>query len=250
MNAVVVLNWQFSPANYFGEPIRIDCHDHSMIIADGKAEARIGSAAYDEDSSMREALHEELEDRFLAAQLVDHRAYELSKSRMTRVNADGHKEVYVEDNIGVSLRASIAIQVLDKDGNVVVDSKRNRSEKIKSLQRPISAHRPTDVLLDSLLQSFHTAINDPGNELVHLYEIRDALGAKFGDERKAASALNISRGRWSRFGELCNTGPLRQGRHRGKSAGALRAATEGELEEARGIAQGMIEAYLQYLDRN
>ena len=83
---------------------------------------------------------------------------------------------------------------------------------------------------------------------MHLYEIRDALCTKFKGEHPTRAALGIGRTEWSRFGALCNDEPLRQGRHRGQKAGALRDATESELIEARGIARAMIEAYLQYLE--
>ena len=92
-------------------------------------------------------------------------------------------------------------------------------------------------------------MRDPDNELVHLYEIRDGLSKRFGDERAAKSALGIAPSAWSRIGQLCNDEALRQGRHRGKSVGGLRDATDAELMEARGIARSMIESYLQYLER-
>jgi hypothetical protein len=88
---------------------------------------------------------------------------------------------------------------------------------------------------------------NPDNELVYLYEIRDALGARFGDEMKTRAALGVSGADWKRLGGLCNDEPLRQGRHRGKKGTALRDATHGELEEARTIARSMIEKYLRWL---
>jgi len=92
------------------------------------------------------------------------------------------------------------------------------------------------------------AVRDPNNELVHLYEIRDALVVKFGGDAATRTTFRISRAQWSRFGARCNDELLRQGRHRGNNAGAFRDATEGELMEARGIARTMIESYLQYLE--
>jgi len=92
-------------------------------------------------------------------------------------------------------------------------------------------------------------VNDPNNELVHLYEIRDTLSKKFGGENAACQALNISAAQWSRLGQLANNEPLRQGRHRGKNPGALRDATEAELTEARDITRQFVEAFLEYLER-
>ena len=53
---VVILEWQFSPPGYFEEPINVTRDDYTMIIGDGKVEARIDSAIYDRNPSMRQRL--------------------------------------------------------------------------------------------------------------------------------------------------------------------------------------------------
>ncbi len=105
----------------------------------------------------------------------------------------------------------------------------------------------TDTVANAILRSYSAAVNDPKNELVHLYEIRDALSQHFGGESAATTALQISSAQWSRLGQLSNNEPLTQGRHRGKQLGVLRDATNAELTEARDIARAMIESYLAYL---
>lgn len=94
------------------------------------------------------------------------------------------------------------------------------------------------------------AVVDPNNELVHLYEIRDALAKKFGREGACCKVLHFSSSQWSRLGRLANSEPLNQGRHRGKSLGKLRDTTEAELQEARNIARNFVEAYFAYLARH
>ena len=112
----------------------------------------------------------------------------------------------------------------------------------------VATHRAKNATLDAMLRSYAAAVRDPNNELVHLYEIRDALSKKFDGEQPARAALvAITSAQWSRLGLLGNELPLRQGRHRGKATTPLRDATKGELTQARGIARAMIEAYLQYL---
>ncbi len=76
--------------------------------------------------------------------------------------------------------------------------KRDRIEEKKRVAELVSCSSG-DALLMSLLQSQNTAINDPDNELVHLYEIRDALSKKFGDQGKAQKVLGITGIQWSRF---------------------------------------------------
>lgn len=132
-------------------------------------------------------------------------------------------------------------------GRAVVDTKRDRVEKKVELAELAAAHA-SDHVLASMLRSFDTAVRDPDNELVHLYEIRDALVARFGTEAAARTAIKLDKKRWSTLGRLCNDEPLKQGRHRGsKPAVPLRDATEGELSEARDIARAMIEAYARSL---
>jgi hypothetical protein len=247
MNAIVVLDWKFSPPDYFEEAIEISRQDYTMTIADGQVLAKIDSAMYETKPDMRERLHEALNDRFLGAQLLTHRTYELSRPEVARVHPDGHRDVFAELEEALAVTSSVDFRITDKDGNVIADSKRDRVEKKKSLAELIASHRK-DTLLASLLRSYSTAVHDPNDELVHLYEIREALCSKFKDHNATQTALGINGTQWSRLGVLCNDEPLRQGRHRGKTGGGLRDATEGELIEARGIARAMIEGYLQYLE--
>jgi hypothetical protein len=55
-----------------------------MIIADGKAEAKIDSVIHEANPSMREAMHDAINHLFLGVQLLNHRSYDLSISTMTR----------------------------------------------------------------------------------------------------------------------------------------------------------------------
>ena len=51
MSAVVVFEWNFSPPDYFEVPMEIVRDDYTLTIANGKAEARLDSAAYEADHS-------------------------------------------------------------------------------------------------------------------------------------------------------------------------------------------------------
>ena len=141
---------------------------------------------------------------------------------------------------------SVDTQVTDQHGNVVSDSRQDRIDRKRSLADLVSTHSG-DGLLNALLASYQNSVRDPDNELVHLYEIRDALSTRFGGKEGMRTALAVSPSDWSRLGQLCNDEPLRQGRHRGRKGAALRDATHSELEEARTIARSMIEKYLQSL---
>jgi hypothetical protein len=249
MNAsTVVLQWHFTPPDYFEQSITVSREDYTLVIDNGKVEATVLAEVYDAAPSMHDELHGALTARFLGAQLLSHSSFELSRPSMTRVRPDGGSDISVELE-GEVIRTSLGVldtQFQDQHGNIVSDSRRDRIEQRQSLAELISAHSG-DLLLTALLASHRTSVRDPDNELVHLYEIRDALGAKFGGEMKTRNALGIAGSQWSRLGQLCSDEPLRQGRHRGKKWTVLRDATHGELEEARAIAHSMIEKYVQWL---
>jgi hypothetical protein len=250
MSAVVLLEWQFSPPDYFEEAIEVSCHTYSMTIADGKVEAKVEPAIYDANPSMPQLLQDSLNGRFLGVQLLTHRPYELSRSTITRVREDGRRDIFIELTSGIILTSvgSVDIRVTDKDVNIISDSKRDRIEKKKNLAELVATHLPSDVTLAALLRSHDAGVRNPNNELVHLYEIRDALSVKFGGKSGARAALAITTSQWNHLGQLCNDKLLSQGRHRGMTGEALRDASEGELVESRGIARAMIESYLQYLE--
>ncbi len=62
----------------------------------------------------------------------------------------------------------VDVRITDKDGNVVVDSERDRIERKKTFGELIAAHRGSDSLLTALLKSYGASIHDPDNELVHV----------------------------------------------------------------------------------
>ena len=247
---IVVLEWRFSPPDYFEEPIQIKRDDYVMTISSGMVEERIKPETYDKDQSMRDRLHSSLNDRFLGGQLFSHKPYELSKASMYRLHSNGRKDITIfpESLVLTMSMGEPDIIVKDKDGNVISDSRHERIQKKRELAELVEKYRQKDPVVASVLRSYNGAVKDPDNELVHLYEIRDAMKKKFGDKPAAISALAITEAHWSRLGELADNMPLKQGRHRGKHPGVLRDATEGELKEARGIARNFVEAYLDYLE--
>ena len=249
-NDVVVLEWKFFPPDYFEEVISIDRETYSLLIENGRIEARIDPTAYDQEHKMWDKLHEALNDRFLGVQLLTHKQYELSKASTHRLHPDGRRDITIfpEPIVMTMTVGSPDIIVKDKDGNIISDTRRDRIEKNKELAKLAEKYRSKDQVVGSILTSYKAAVTYPDNELVYLYEIRDALSSRFAGEGAARSTLGISNSKWSRLGKLANDEPLRQGRHRGKKIGELRDATESELKEAREIARNMIEAYLEYLE--
>lgn len=247
---VVVLEWKFSPLDYFEESIQINRDDYVMSIDKGTVEARIRPEVYDKDQNMRDKLTAALNDRFLGVQLFSHKTYELSKASMYRLHPDGRRDVtmFLEPGVLKVTGKGIDFTLNDKDGNVIRDSKRERIQKKQEFAELAEKYRQRNTLVASMLQSYNNAVNDPDNELVHLYEIRESLAKQFGGESAALNILGIGRNQWRLLGKLANDEPLRQGRHRGKNPGVLRNATDEELSTARSIARDLAWAYLNYLD--
>ncbi|MBK8903118.1 MAG: hypothetical protein IPM53_18160 [Anaerolineaceae bacterium] len=247
---IVVLEWTFTPADYFEDEIRIHRKEYEMVIGGGKVEAKIAPQVYDGNPAMRDELHNALNARFLGVQMFSHKPYDLSKPSLSRLHPDGRRDVTVFVNpVNIKFTVNpVDFIARDKDGNVISDTKRERIEKKNQLADLAEKYRDNDMTAASMLNSYNSAVNDPDNELVHLYEIRDALAKKLGGKTTTLRRLGISEPTWNRLGSLANTEPLKQGRHRGSHSDHLRDATEAELNEARSIARLLIETYFAYLE--
>ncbi len=244
MPAQLTLEWSYTPADFFEAPVDYTAPNYAVHIENGRAIATFGS---DQPDSVFPIAHNELEARFLGAQTVRNRPFQLSNYSSTRKRPDGtsHISVSMSETVHATIGA-VDIVIRDAAGNVTSDTKADRIRATNELAQ-LAAKHINDPLAVALLKSYDGAINDPSNELTHLYEIRDALSKKFGGEAKARSILGVTNSQWKHLGYLANEAPLSQGRHRGTKVGKLRDATSSELDEARQIAMCMIQAYLQYL---
>lgn len=248
MSTQELFEWEYSPPDYFEEPFEVVRDDYTMTISPGKVEAWVASNTFTENPAIRCEMHAFLNDRFLGVQLMAFRPYELSDSRRTCVHQDGRKDVFIELKgvAAVAAGGTVDIRLTNADGTVY-DSKAERIAAKRTLAELVQLHRSSSPALAAMLTSFGNAIRDPQNELVHLYEVRDALSVELGGKSNAIATLGLTPIAWSRLGQLSNDEPLRQGRHRGKSGAALRDATQTELQEAREIARSMLSLYVNHL---
>lgn len=243
------VEWTYSPPDYFEEPIRIVHEHYELTIQNGKAEARISAEHGDPRPKVLDQMNKDLNLRFVGIQLISHQQYELSRPLVYRRHPDGKRDIYfkIEDIVTMS-SVSADFKIMGGKGNVVADSRAERIERKRYLATLAATHGGRDLVAKGILQSYSRAVKDPGNELIHLYEIRDALAKVFGGKQQAINALRVSEERWQELGRLANDAPLRQGRHRGKTPSGLRDASNDELDMARDIAREMVENYLKYLD--
>ena len=243
MPAPLTLEWSYTPGDFFELPVDYNAPNYTVHVENGRA---IATFVTDQLDSTLPEVHKQLAARFLGAQMVQNRPFQLSNYSIARTRPDGTAVIGVSVHETLHLRATLDLVVRDAVGNVKSDTKADRIKATAELAE-LAAKHIHDPVAAALLKSYDAAINDPSNELTHLYEIRDAFSKKFGGDEGARSTLGIRRNEWSRFGKLANDDPLYEGRHRGQNVGQLRHATESELDEVRGIARTMILAYLKFL---
>jgi hypothetical protein len=249
MYACHVLEWTFSPSDFFGDLVELSGTGYEIRIENGKIEARVQPDHYPKDHSLRDTLQTELDARFQAVQVVTHRAFELSRSNLTSIDADGrkHRRMFADCGSYLVVGQTVDFVLVDSDGNVKKNSKHERRIRQQQLADLAAKHVRSNAVVRAILNSYTAAVGDPQNELVHLYEIREALARHLGGEAAVQATTGVSNAQWSRFGRLANHEPLLQGRHRGQQIGGLRDATEEELNEARKFAQDLIEGFLRSL---
>ena len=246
----IQLEWKYTPENYFEEPIIIKEEAFELTISNGISLAKIEPSFFYQNPEIKDDLTDLIESRFYAVQLMSHRDFTLTKPSRSDLRKDGTRDVFleVEPMVLKLSMGSVDLVVRDKDGNIVSDTKRDRLNKQEWFSETVAKYRGIDKTLDQILKSYQMAVKDPKNELVYLYEIRDALSARFRNKKTALKQLGISNKEWGVLGDLANNQPLIQGRHRGKALGMLRSAQSHELDTARKIAVTLVEKYLRFLE--
>ena len=248
----ILLEWTYTPADLFEDRIELLVDACAFVIDAGTV---VGHAPVEGElpadlGSFFNTMHQRLDAAFLGAQILAHKAYKLSgPNNIVRLSSDGRRHAYVLAEVG-TLNLSLGVVdvlIADGAGNVTVDTRAARIARRRDIALKASAHI-ADPAANSILRSYSAAVNDPRNELIHLYEIRDAMQKHFRSKGKAMKALNVSSAEWGAIGRLACYEPLLQGRHRGEHPGALRPATVEELSEARAIGRKMIERYLAQLE--
>lgn len=253
MSEIVKLEWTYTPEDFFEEPYIKNVGDYEFYIHEGKAIVSLSDALYDQDQSIKNRIFEELDGIFLGSQVINRKTYELSRESIDcRINEDGKRDITINVPCAhFSITAYPAdIEITDASGKIIKSTKQERINSINNFANRVWQHFIHNPTLKRILVSHRNASSDPKNELIHLYEIRDALVREFGKERKTRKNLGIDKKKWSRFGQLANDLPLKEGRHRGNADEALRNASKEELNEARAFAKKIIESYLDYLDKN
>jgi hypothetical protein len=216
----IVVEWNYEPKNYFEDNFIIEYDNYNIEINSGIAIARIATVHMDEIDEIIHELNLDLESRFLAVLVMKHLRYNLGKPLRYDLNKNGSTNTYlqVDDLVCSQSLSSADLIVFDENGKVISDTKQERVDKQKWFSETSAKFRK-DQTLGQMLRSFNSSVSDPNNELVHLYEIRDAVSKEFGGEKNVRANLGLTKNEWSDFGSIANDKPLLQGRHRGNYAG-------------------------------
>lgn len=161
------LQWSFSPVDYLENQVLPDLSLGRLEVSNGSITLAIFHRQSVFDEELRLRLHRELDDLLQAISILTHRPYRLRQLNACKASEDGQEEVFIfseELTVAVSLSA----------GRFFTEE---QHEKERVFLMGVQRHN-SDPLLRSLIESYGRAIKDPRNELIHLYEIRDALSRK------------------------------------------------------------------------
>jgi hypothetical protein len=238
------LEWSYEPPDYFEAPYDSTETGFRLHVSDGCAMVALHSPQDPIDAHLSSRIRTCVADVFAIREFQTHRSFTLTGPSIRQHRGDQQVvSVQVSGSAMALSSTSVDFVVLDSRGNVVRDTKAERIAGDKAMLDDLAPKLARSSELRELVESYSRAVNDPTDELVHLYEIRDGLVRRYGSEVAARRALGIVRGEWNRLGTLANVEPLQEGRHRGKHPGAKRPATEAELVEVRSIARAWIMAF-------
>jgi hypothetical protein len=244
--AKTTLIWDYSPSDYFESEFRVSDSMCSAIVESGKITFELITPVDPIPNALFREVKCKAEAILKMRMLQTHKSHELGNVQIQQEMDDGSLKTdhRIQGKAAIFKLTGYAPDILIKDpeGKIIKDTRTERIEAEKELLRATLQTNQTG-LLNKLLESYSNAVSDAKNELIHLYEILDALSSKYGSRQVAQSELGIDRTNWDRLHDLANNLPLKQGRHRG-SQRELRDATESELEEARQIGKELIERFI------
>ena len=236
------LEWGYQPPDFFEaeSTFQLDCG--TLTIQNGKASLRLKSPEDPLRPETRGGAAAQVVAVFDARRLLVHRTYTIAGPHVIHHGENGKRHIAVTLE-GAQLKltgGSVDFVVTNASREVVSDSRADRLRVHQAFVSQLAPKAAKSPLLASLLRTYGAAVSDPHDELVHLYEIRDALSSHFGSEEAARNALRITKQEWQQLGRLANVEPLREGRHRGRHVQATRPASEAELDAARSAAKLLI----------
>lgn len=176
MKDAVQFSWEYSPTNFFEEEISVDLGSYSFTINNGLVTIHIDSILFEEQGeSVLGSINNKIETYFTSAQVLNHRKYQLNNRAYVQHHLDGRKNMTIVPEpcvCHVSVSADIIIG--DAQGKVIYDSRQERLDQQRRFAE-LSIKFSSDKIVQSLLSSYNSSVNDASNELIYLYQIRESL---------------------------------------------------------------------------
>ena len=235
----LLVTWTYEPRGFFRQSLLVRGDDYLLEADDGTATAKVyGDVAEDQSRELEDRMDMLIQHQFAASQLVDPRRFKLELRGVSRNRRDGTATV------GAVFSGSFSVEQASEWGQLKQEEREARLARMQRLAEGMARHAG-DGALASLIASFRAAIVDPGNALIHLYEVKEQLLDRFG--KQLATQLQVDNDVVMQNIHRLSNDAVRQGRHRGKHAGSLRDATLQEMRAAQGSALDLIEGYIRYL---
>lgn len=241
---VAKLEWRYEPVDLLNEPITVEFGRVNLRIEAGVAIAEVDADLFELSPNLTLSIANRIR-----AQLLPHvmrKATGLvldNQPQLVVTRPDGSSELYLEGTAIVSITDTLHVQIIE-NGTVTFDSEQAARDEDSELADLLS-ESADDALLQKLMNSYFTAMRDKANELIHLYEISEALKVRFGGKRKekdVADVLGVAYSKLQKLFMLCHA-PSKTSRHRGAETGPLRELSSSEVYEARDICRSLIRAY-------
>jgi len=241
------LRWGYSPEDLFAGEETFAIPQGTLTLAAGAAMLVLHTPIDPVPTHLVEQARDTVYAILMSALLGSRRPCQLNESVTTHQVSDTGVSSTIVAGTGVLVAKGVTvtatIEVHDKFGVVISNSEQLQRRAMHDAMLAIYPKIQRSATLRTLLQSFMRSIEDVDNELVHLYEINDALKVHFGSLNPAAAAFPGAANHLRTLGKFANFLPLAQGRHRGSHAGNLRPATDRELEDMRNAALALIRGF-------
>ena len=248
----IILEWKFEPIDFFEEKVEYKINEYSVSLEEGVARISITDDVYksiDEYRVLAEQIYGKLELIFKSAFIVNQKKFIIHNPNVTVVDDDNKKNIYLNPVVSVaSISTHVEFQIIDKDGKIVSDSRRDRINKIKdtSLLGLNLSINDEDEIAMHLIGFYYESFDKPERILTSLYDLHKALVNELKGEDNVQDILGIPKSKQVRIRYITNVLPLKEGRHPGENIGELRNATNEEIKEAREIAKEELVQYLHY----
>ena len=171
MHNVVVMEWKYTPTDFFEETVSFAGEGYKIEINNGKVTAKIELDVYVQNPNMRDYLTDQIKRRFQVRLIFERKPYKLSKPGSAFCKyADGRKgeTVFAEAGTAKFHAPAPGIIITDKHGNV------KHNSKLEELKKKVEQHISTQQSIT--VADFRDIIQASRKYAVSILEYFDEIG--------------------------------------------------------------------------